>query len=115
MAGIFRASEENTGARYEYRARISTVREVYRACPTKGPVDLSPFERPQGRARKRPPSRICVRALISKDKPQSFQLGSLRPGQRRARLTVPAPLRPALLAGTQITGAQTIPFDKDTL
>jgi len=92
MAGIFRASEENTAARYEYRARISKLM-----------------------ARKRPPSRIYVRSLISNDKPQSFQLGPLRPGQRRAGLTVLAPRRPALLAGTQITGAQTIPFNKDTL
>jgi len=45
------------------------------------------------------------------DKPQSFLLGSLRPGQRRVQLTVITPLRAPLLAGTQTTGAQTIPFE----
>jgi hypothetical protein len=58
---------------------------------------------------------MTVKILDMHKKPQSFQLGSLRPGQRRSRLTVITPLRPALLAGTQIAGAQTIPFGGERL
>jgi hypothetical protein len=92
MAGIFRESEENTAAQYEYRARILTLL-----------------------TQKRPPSRRPVEILTSNVKPQSFQLGSLRPGHRRADLTVFIPLRPALLAGTQITAAQTMAFEGERL
>ena len=46
---------------------------------------------------------------------QSFQLGLLRPGQRRARLSVLAPRRPTLLTGTQNPGVQTIPFERNML
>jgi hypothetical protein len=46
---------------------------------------------------------------------QSFELGPLRPGRRRAKLTVFTPRRFALLARTQIHGAQTIPFKQDRL
>jgi hypothetical protein len=92
MAGIFRVGEENTAARYGYRARIST--QI---------------------TRKGPPSRMTVKILDMRKKPQSFQLGSLRPGQRRSWLTVITPLRSALLAGTQIAGAQRIPFGGERL
>jgi hypothetical protein len=46
---------------------------------------------------------------------QSFELGPLRPGRRRAKLTVPAPRRVALLARTQIPGAQTILSEQERL
>ncbi len=92
MASIFHISEENAIARCCHRARISTVLMG-----------------------KRLPSRRTVKHLNDKDKPQSFQLGLLRPGLRRAGLTVLAPRRPALLAGTQNPGVQTIPFKPDTL
>ena len=39
--------------------------------------------------------------LMIDEKLQSFQLGLLRPGHRRAALTVPAPRRATLLAGAQ--------------
>ena len=52
MAEIFRSGEEKPQARCRHRARISTVRAVYRACPTKRPVDVSPTERPKGRSEK---------------------------------------------------------------
>ncbi len=54
---------------------------------------------------------IAGKSMKYMDKPQSFLLGSLRPGQRRVQLTVITPLRRPLLAGTQTTGAQTIPFE----
>jgi hypothetical protein len=41
---------------------------------------------------------------------QSFELGPLRPGRRRAKLTVFIPRRFTLLARTQNPGARTIPF-----
>jgi hypothetical protein len=46
---------------------------------------------------------------------QSFDLGSLRPGRRRKKLTVFAPRRFSLLARPQITGVQTIPFKTERL
>jgi hypothetical protein len=46
---------------------------------------------------------------------QSFELGSLRPGRRRAKLTVFTPRRFTLLARTQIPGAQTIPPKQERL
>ncbi len=54
---------------------------------------------------------IAGKCMKYMDKPQSFQLCSVRSGQRRVQLTVITPLRRPLLAGTQITGAQTIPFE----
>ncbi|MFZ1774670.1 MAG: hypothetical protein WAT78_12020 [Rhizobiaceae bacterium] len=88
-ARIFRASKEKTAARYEYRARIST-----------------PLER------ERPPSQGKCSNLKGMSKPQSFRLGLLRPGLRRARLTAFMPPRPALLAEPQNTGVQTIPIER---
>ncbi len=64
---------------------------------------------------KRLPSRRTVKRLNDMDKPQPFELGLLRPGLRRAGLTVLAPRRPVLLAGTQNPCVQTIPFKPDTL
>ncbi len=92
MVGIFRVSEEKTAARYKYRARASTRL-----------------------TRKRPPSREDTELLMFLNESQSFQLGFLRPGRRRARLTVRAPRRLPLLAGTQIASVQTIPFEQDSL
>jgi hypothetical protein len=46
---------------------------------------------------------------------QSFDLGSLRPGRRRKRLTVLVPHRFPLVARTPVTRARTIPFKQDTL
>ncbi len=92
MASILHISEENTAARCYHRARISTVLMG-----------------------KRLPSRRYVKHLKDKDKPQSFQLGPLRPGLRRAGLAVFTPRRPALLAETQNPCVQTIPFKPDTL
>ena len=48
-------------------------------------------------------------------KPQSFELGLLRPGRRRAPLAVLAPRRATLLAETQNPGAQTIPSKNEAL
>jgi hypothetical protein len=56
-----------------------------------------------------------IKALTENRKLQSFQLGLSDPGHRRAALTVPAPRRATLLAGAQNPGAQTIPFEQDTL
>ncbi len=92
MAGLLRVSEENTAARYEYRARISTLL-----------------------TRKRPPSRLMIKTLNYNGNPQSFQLGLPRPGQRRTRLTVFTPRRLVLLAGTHNTSVQTIPSKQETL
>ncbi len=92
MARIFRVCQENTAARCEHRARISTPR-----------------------TRKRPPSPAGIRLLNPLDKPQSFQLGISRPGRRHAMLTVFTPRRLALLAAAQNTCVQTIPFMPDTL
>ena len=92
MASIFDISEENAIARCCHRARISTVL-----------------------IGKRPPSRRTVKRLSDLNKPQPFELGLLRPGRRRAGLTVLAPRRPTLLAGTQNPRVQTIPFEPDTL
>ncbi len=92
MASIFRLSEENTAARCYHRARISTVL-----------------------VGKRLPSRRTVKRLKYLDKPQPFELGLLRPGLRRAGLTVFTPRRPALLAVTQNPCVQTIPFKPNTL
>ena len=91
MAWIFRSGEENTAARYEYRARISTLP-----------------------GRKRPPSRTRQASVLI-DSLQSFQLELLRPGQRCEKLAVLAPRRFALLARTQNPGAQTIQFERETL
>ncbi|MEX0955968.1 MAG: hypothetical protein WDZ83_12240 [Rhizobiaceae bacterium] len=92
MAGIFRAGEEKPQARYEYRARILT--------------------KPGAEKHANP---VAANQLMKNDKLQSFQLGLSASGQRRARLTVPAPRRPALLAVARNPGAQTIPFEKDAL
>ncbi len=92
MASILHISEENTAARCCHRARISTLL-----------------------MRKMLPSRPNAKRLKDKDKTQSSELGLLRPGRRRAGLTVLAPRRPALLAGTQNPYVQTIPFEPDTL
>ena len=92
MASIFHISEENAIARCCHRARVSTVL-----------------------IGKRPPSRRYIKRLTDMDKPQPAELGLLRPGRRRADLTVLAPRRPALLAGTQNPCVQTIPFKPDTL
>ncbi|MBK8457542.1 MAG: hypothetical protein IPL47_10925 [Phyllobacteriaceae bacterium] len=91
MAGILRSGEEKTGARYEYRARIST--------------------RPE---RKRPPSRIGQRAVFIEEL-QSFQLGLSRLGRRRETLAMRASRRLPLLAKPQNPGAQTIQFERETL
>ncbi len=61
------------------------------------------------------PKQGYFKCMIDMYKPQSFELGLLRPGLRRAGLTVLAPRRPTLLAGTQNPGVQTIPFNLDTL
>ncbi len=92
MASIFHISKENTAARCCHRARISTVLMG-----------------------KRLPSRMHLKRLNCMDEPQSFELGFLRPGLRRAGLTVFTPRRPTLLAGTQNPCVQTIPFKPDTL
>jgi hypothetical protein len=92
MVEIFRVGEENTAARCDHRARILTLS-----------------------ARKRSPSRQENKVLKSFIYLQSSALGSLRPGRRRAKLTVFAPRRFALLARTQIPGTQTIPFKQDRL
>ena len=92
MAGSFHISDENTAARCCHRARISTL--------LKG---------------KRPPSRRSFKHLNDMNKPQSFELGLLRPGRRRVGLTVLAPRHPALLAGTQSPCVQTVPFNPNTL
>jgi hypothetical protein len=46
---------------------------------------------------------------------QSFELGPLRPGRRREKLTVFTPRRVALLTRTQIPGVQTIPSEQEWL
>ncbi|MBK8456657.1 MAG: hypothetical protein IPL47_05720 [Phyllobacteriaceae bacterium] len=91
MAGIFRSGEEKTGARYEYRARISTWPE-----------------------RKAPPSRIGQCAVFIGEL-QSFQLGLSRPGRHRETLAMRASRRLPLLAKSRNLGAQTIQFDRETL
>jgi hypothetical protein len=87
MAEIFCAGEENTAARCDHRARILTLP-----------------------ARKRSPSRRKVKVLKLFNYLQSPELVLLRPGRRRAKLTVFTPRRFTLLARTQNPGARTIPF-----
>jgi hypothetical protein len=92
MVEIFRVGEENTTARCDHRARILTLP-----------------------ARKRSPSQRENKVLKSFIQLQSSALGSLRPGRRRAKLTVFTPRRFMLLARTQIPGAQTIPSEQERL
>ncbi len=65
--------------------------------------------------RKRHPSYKRVMWLILNIILQSFELALLHSGQRLAKLTVFTPRRFTLLARSQNTGAQTIPFIQDTL
>ena len=65
--------------------------------------------------RKRHPSRGPVKPLKSHHVAQSPDLVLLRTGQRRARLVVLAPRRPTLLARSQNTGGQTIPYQGERL
>jgi hypothetical protein len=51
--------------------------------------------------------------MKNKRKRQSFQLVLSRPGRRRAPLTVLAPHRVTLLAGSRNPGAQTIPSKEE--
>ncbi len=92
MDMVFCLGEENTTARYEYRARILT---------TPG--------------RKRIPSNKGANLLIVNRVLQSFELVPLRSDQRCTKLTVFTPRRFTLLARSQNTGAQAIPFKQDTL
>ena len=92
MDMIFCPGKENTAARYEYRARILTMSR-----------------------RKRHPSHKRVMLLIINIILQSFELALLHSGQRLAKLTVFTPRCFTLLARSQNTGAQTIPFKQDTL
>jgi hypothetical protein len=53
--------------------------------------------------------------LNSNNQSQSFELGSFRPGRHRVSLVVFTPRRLTLFAGTKITGAQTLPSNRDAL
>ena len=92
----FLSGKENTGARYEYRARILTMP-----------------------GRKRHPSHKRGMLLIVNIILQSFELALLHSGQRLAKLTVFTPRcftrHSPYGARSQNTGAQTIPFKQDTL
>jgi hypothetical protein len=92
MAGVLRIGEEKPQARYEYRARILTKFDAEKHAKAGWREELTHYR-----------------------KLQSLQLGPLRPGHRRAPLTVLAPRRATLLAGIQNPGAQAIPFTQDTL
>jgi len=92
MDRIFRGGKENTAARSDDRARIST---------------LLPAEKTAKPSRLKP--------LIDNNIRPSSELGLLRSGRRCARLTVPAPRRLARLARPQNSGAQTIPAKDEPL
>jgi hypothetical protein len=76
-------------------------------------VNIARGFRQGGRGKDRQASRRKMLGLHAKL--QSSELGPSRPGPRRETLTVLAPRRLSLLARTQITGVQTIPFKQDTL
>jgi len=76
------------------------------------PASCEDFDTADAEKSAKPIAGKCMKYM---EKPQSFQLGSLRPGQRRVQLTVITPLRRPLHAGTQITGAQPIPFQFERL
>ncbi len=92
MKWIYCPGKEKTAARYEYRARGLTLP-----------------------GRKRPSSRLTAKPLRYKNILLSFQRALLRFGQRRENLVVFTPRHFPLLARSQNTGAQTIPFKDEGL
>jgi hypothetical protein len=92
MAEIFRTGEENTAARCD---------------PSCEDFDAT------GAEKIAKPAKVKILMIINSL--QSFELGPLRPGRRRAKLTVFTPRRFTFLARTQNPGAPTIPFKQDRL
>ena len=87
MKRIFSPGEENTAARYEYRARFLTLLR-----------------------RKRHSSQLSDKALKDENNLQSFQCVLMSFRQCRENLVVFTPQHFPLLAKIQNTGAETIPL-----
>ncbi len=64
---------------------------------------------------KKTPERNKYNLLETLEFCEPFELASMRSELRRAKLTVLAPRHFALLAGTQISRVQTIPFNNERL
>ena len=108
MDGIFRIGKENAAARCLPIAREFRRRGlVFRACPTKRPVDVSPAERPKGKSGKDIQAFRC-NMLREREKRKPPELGSLPAGCVAHGLAVVTPLRRRRLASEQIPCVRTI-------